>query len=170
MTINYTVNLANLGIKSIGQTERWIQRPESSSLPDNWTHDSRLCDNHLSPFCNYEMAMQYCRRDFFVFNNKCLWWLGCLFWNIEIATQTLTACSDKDVPDNKVHGANMGPTWVLSAPDGPHVGPMNLVIWGKTTRSVSNFLCDMMTPWHGWPTIRITGLLKHVRQKSTNPL
>ena len=24
----------------------------------------------------------------------------------------------------------MGPTWVLSAPDGPHVGPMNLVIRG----------------------------------------
>ena len=31
-------------------------------------------------------------------------------------------------PDNKVHGANMGPTWVLSAPDGPHIGPMNLAI------------------------------------------
>ena len=30
------------------------------------------------------------------------------------------------VPDSKVHGANMGPTWVLSVPDGPHVGPMNL--------------------------------------------
>ena len=30
-------------------------------------------------------------------------------------------------PDSKVHGANMGPTWVLSAPDGPHVGPMNLL-------------------------------------------
>ena len=29
-------------------------------------------------------------------------------------------------PDNKVHGANMGSTCVLSAPDGPHVGPMNL--------------------------------------------
>ena len=29
-------------------------------------------------------------------------------------------------PDNKVHGANMGPTWVLSAPDKPLVGPMNL--------------------------------------------
>ena len=26
-------------------------------------------------------------------------------------------------PDSKIHGANMGPTWVLSAPDGPHVGP-----------------------------------------------
>ena len=31
-------------------------------------------------------------------------------------------------PDSKVHGANMGPTWVLSAPDGPHVGPVNLAI------------------------------------------
>ena len=31
-------------------------------------------------------------------------------------------------PDIKVHGANMGPNWILSAPDGPHVGPINLVI------------------------------------------
>ena len=31
-------------------------------------------------------------------------------------------------PDGKVHGASMGPTWVLSAPDGPHVGPINLPI------------------------------------------
>ena len=34
------------------------------------------------------------------------------------------------VPDSKVHWANMRPTWVLSAPHGPHVGPMNLAIWG----------------------------------------
>ena len=27
-----------------------------------------------------------------------------------------------------VHGANMGPTWFLSAPVGSHVGPMNLAI------------------------------------------
>ena len=33
-----------------------------------------------------------------------------------------------DIPDSKVHGANMGPTWFLSAPDGPYVGPMNLAI------------------------------------------
>ena len=31
-------------------------------------------------------------------------------------------------PDSKVHGDNMRPSWVLSAPDGPHVGPMNLAI------------------------------------------
>ena len=28
----------------------------------------------------------------------------------------------------KVHWANIGLIWVLSAPDGPHVGPMNLAI------------------------------------------
>ena len=29
------------------------------------------------------------------------------------------------IPDSKVHGANMGPTWVLSAPEGTHVCPSN---------------------------------------------
>ena len=33
-------------------------------------------------------------------------------------------------PDGKVRVANMGPTWVLAAPGGPHVGPMNLAIQG----------------------------------------
>ena len=41
----------------------------------------------------------------------------------------LTPSDYSNIPDNKVHGANMGPTWVLSAPDGPHIGPMNLAIW-----------------------------------------
>ena len=30
-------------------------------------------------------------------------------------------------PDNKVQGANMGPTWVLSALDGPHIGLWTLL-------------------------------------------
>ena len=32
-------------------------------------------------------------------------------------------------PDSKVHGAKMGPIWGRQDPGGPHVGPMNLVIW-----------------------------------------
>ena len=43
-------------------------------------------------------------------------------------------------PDSKVHGANMGPTWVLSAPDGPHVGPMNLAIRGCMNYRPRNML------------------------------
>ena len=48
-----------------------------------------------------------------------------------VATKSLAKSSLSsfcDFPDSKVHGANMGPTWVLPAPDGPHVGPMNLAI------------------------------------------
>ena len=36
----------------------------------------------------------------------------------------------KKSPDSKVHGGNMGPTWVQSAPDGPHVGPHELCYQG----------------------------------------
>ena len=51
------------------------------------------------------------------------WHITVLFWWIcEKGT------SIHHNPDSKVHGTNMGPIWVLSAPDGPHVGPMNLAI------------------------------------------
>ena len=45
-------------------------------------------------------------------------------------------------PDSKVHGANMGPTWVLSAPDGPHVGLMNLAIRvGTAVTKLASRIC-----------------------------
>ena len=50
--------------------------------------------------------------------NFVLWLMDCI----------LVLYSSDGNPDSKVHGANMGPTWVLLAPDGPHVGPMNLAI------------------------------------------
>ena len=34
-----------------------------------------------------------------------------------------------NIPDSKVHGANMAPTRVLSATYGPHVGPTDLAVW-----------------------------------------
>ena len=43
----------------------------------------------------------------------------------------------KRYPDNKVHGANMGPIWSRQDPGGPHVGPMNFAIWGMYTRNWS---------------------------------
>ena len=32
-------------------------------------------------------------------------------------------------PDNKVHGANMGPIWDRQDPGGTQLGPMNFAIW-----------------------------------------
>ena len=43
----------------------------------------------------------------------------------------------RTTPDSKVHGANMGTTWVLSAPDGPHVSPMNLAIRDRNSKPLS---------------------------------
>ena len=45
-------------------------------------------------------------------------------------------------PDNKVHGANMGPTGVLSAPDGPHVVPRNLALRGSSKRWIISLRCE----------------------------
>ena len=49
-------------------------------------------------------------------------------------------------PDSKVCVANMGPTWVLSAPVGPHVGPTNITIreytlsvWVKDNSSYDSY-------------------------------
>ena len=56
----------------------------------------------------------------------------------------------KGSPDSKFHGANMGPTWVLSAPDGPHVGPMNLAIWvsNAETFPFHTVILDMSSESH----------------------
>ena len=62
------------------------------------------------------------------------------FLQIKCLSQRQISTND---PDSKAHGANMGPTWVLSAPDGPHVGPMNLAI-RETIETVSpeGTFCD----------------------------
>ena len=56
------------------------------------------------------------------------------------------------IPDSKVHGANMGPTsptWVVSALDGPHIGPMNLAIRVSIlcTCSIGTFPEDIDPTW-----------------------
>ena len=71
------------------------------------------------------------------FSETCHLWFGhdlvYIFGNASynvsfLSLPWVSCCHWQNFPDSKVHGANMGLTWVLSAPDGPHVGPMNLVI------------------------------------------
>ena len=50
------------------------------------------------------------------------------FYDTTIFCAELLQCGINP-PDINVHGANMGPTWLLSSPGGPHVEPMNLAIW-----------------------------------------
>ena len=53
-------------------------------------------------------------------------------------------------PDSKVHGTNMGTTWALPTPDGPHVGPMNLAIRYVSCRAAS-FVMQCVISWYVGP-------------------
>ena len=62
---------------------------------------------------------------------------------------TLTQSSQNKMDqESKVHGVNMGPIWVLSAPDGPHVGPMNLAIRGCHSPDFAKCIINMLILSH----------------------
>ena len=96
--------------------------------------DRYLIDINLRAFAIWEV-MTDCRLNIDIFMI-----LGT--WRVEMNGSDFKRCQGTTDPDSKVHGANMGPIWDLSAPDGPHVGPMDLAIrgwscvWVKMTCSV----------------------------------
>ena len=63
-------------------------------------------------------------------------------------------------PDNKVHGANMGPIRGRQDPGGPHVGPTNLIkvmlYLGKPTLYFSCDLSALRTPLHVRLSVRLS--------------
>ena len=58
-------------------------------------------------------------------------------------------CMRQLIPDSNVHGVNKGPTWILSAPDGPHVGPWTLLsgIHWKPPVVTAPALSSLVAPW-----------------------
>ena len=62
------------------------------------------------------------------------------WWNLPI----------KVYSDSKVHGANTGSIWVLSAPDGPHVGPINFVIG---VRPQGQYILKITIELYTWPHV-----------------
>ena len=63
-------------------------------------------------------------------------------------SQRCTLCLEKQgVPDSKIHGANVGPTWGRQDPGGPHAGHMNLAIWGVLKPSFRDGMDYMKMPW-----------------------
>ena len=77
-----------------------------------------------------------------------------------------------NIPDSKVHGANMGPAWVLSAPDGPHVGPMNLAIRASAVKAATG-VWKIIPPanrhffWLGNQHIIFTYMSQHEKRSLT---
>ena len=65
--------------------------------------------------------------------------------------------TDYNCPDSKVHGANMGPIWGRQDPGGPHVGPMNFIIWVITMRAY-----NVKLQMYKDPEFELTGKLHSV--------
>ena len=51
-------------------------------------------------------------------------------------------------PYSKVHGSNMGPTWVLSAPGGPIIGPMSFALGDVPATKIYVTGCDSLISLH----------------------
>ena len=72
---------------------------------------------------------------FICIKSLCNWNIPFVFERKYIAGQLSYKNQDRRptiyTPDSKMHGTNIGPTWVLSATAGPHVGPMNLCYQGR---------------------------------------
>ena len=73
--------------------------------------------------------------------------MQCLWYNIDhVLNPQQTPYIWNAVPDSKVHGANMGPTWGRQDPGGPHFGPMNFAIWVNSGLSVVSFVDTVYSP------------------------
>ena len=80
----------------------------------------------------------------------------CLFREIDVTTVARNGVVNlsNNFPDSKAHGTNLGPTWVLSASDGPHVGPMNFPMLGPM---LSGFCKHMhIWPWNAVSSVKYT--------------
>ena len=68
-------------------------------------------------------------------------------------------------PDSKVHGVNMGPIWGQQDPGGPHVGPMNFVMFAKYSYKRCSIacvgLCPAMFSFPFWIVVDSSGRLFH---------
>ena len=55
-------------------------------------------------------------------------WIGTAYINHAVSIYSWVIPANGYIPESKVHGANMGPTWGRQDSGGPHVGHMNLAI------------------------------------------
>ena len=97
----------------------------SGIKPDSWSpkmfYLNRLCERYVIDMLQQNTIGMY----------KMYWGI-----NKHKHTGLYLELNSRIYQDSKMHGANMGPTWVLSAPDGPHIGPMNLAIRDECPQGV----------------------------------
>ena len=117
-----------------------------------------LPPRNMKPFIfAYDYLWSQCRAPYWSFLNVCpIHRRELSHWSsLHIDNRhRIDTCTSS--PDSKVHGANMGPIWVLSAPDGPHVGLMNFAIWVIIPTTLASYKrrCKLFYgKWHPYISI-----------------
>ena len=97
---------------------------------------------------SWYIAQNFLQNHWFKFNFKFEWWPNRLYIVNNMPGDGLVLLLHQQanwwpdswlairIPDSKVHGANIGPSWGRQDPGGPHVGPMNFAIWDVFYSSV----------------------------------
>ena len=114
------------------------------TLPDKLAlleHNKAICNN-AKLWLSLSGGLYKQQHLRLVINLWIIWWncAGVMLtpnWDILIAHHHCDLLITHANPDSKVHGADMGSTWGRQDPVGPHVGPMDLVIWEHALRTGS---------------------------------
>ena len=111
--------------------------------------------------CCIALCIKHNRNFILMFQKYSWWWRPGFDGKCKIMSKTFgnkLSARNNDIlshyPDSKVHGANMGPTWVLSAQMGPMLSPWTLLLgppkvlllcrsWGACVPRRSQRLCQL---------------------------
>ena len=101
----------------------------------------KSCTNifHRRSFCTFNKWYHAMRNEISIIENR---YRANSFGELANCSETPFKSPNRsqNTPDSKVQGTNMGPTRGLSAPDGPHVGPMNLAI--RDIQTLHGIVCN----------------------------
>ena len=98
--------------------------------PDEISGKSNIQKPTLEFNFTYDMNINMNISLYFYFTNGILYNQEEPFCTIHIhIIYAWASFTDRNYPDSKVIGANMGPIWGQQDPGGPHVGPKNFAIW-----------------------------------------
>ena len=96
------------------------------------------------------ISIGYCKKDVTpLLTHWSYLHLSCIKPSIS-SSDALSSFIQKFGKDLKVHGANMGPTWVLSAPDRPMLAPWTLLSTMLIKQHQLLHFCHWC-PWEAWP-------------------
>ena len=118
-------------LPSVLNVWRWVEI-KMRDMADLWINNIQS----VFPICLTNMRWT---RVWFAPQNQTTWTAIFLHFTTLALTQSVMPIStvkdiiisppNENIPNSKVHGANMGPIWGQQDPGGPHVGPMNFAIW-----------------------------------------